>query len=237
MTALKRWVGIAALSMAGALGSLAQAGEHPVVVELYTSQGCSSCPPADAYFGKELVGRDDIIALALHVDYWDYIGWKDDFANPAYTKRQRGYAQAAQKRSIYTPQMVIGGVEHVVGNRPADVRKNLAKHSAAVSKIDLDVTRNGDRLTIKLDSESNQRDPMVVQLVRYSKKETRDIRRGENAGRTLDYHNIVTHWETVGDWNARRAKTLTANVPGDAPVVVIVQRKGFGPIVAAAELR
>ncbi|MFY0596123.1 MAG: DUF1223 domain-containing protein [Cognatishimia sp.] len=237
MTALKRWVGIAAFSVAGAFASLATAGEHPVVVELYTSQGCSSCPPADAYFGQELVGRDDIIALALHVDYWDYIGWKDDFANPAYTKRQRGYAQAARKRSIYTPQMVIGGVDHVVGNRPADVRANLAKHSDDGSDIDLVVTRNGDRLTITLDSKTNQRDPMVVQLVRYSKKETRNIKRGENAGRTLNYHNIVTHWETVGDWNARRAKTITAKAPGDAPVVVIVQRKGFGPIVAAAELR
>lgn len=237
MTSLKRWFGIAAMSVAGMFASAAHAGEHPVVVELYTSQGCSSCPPADAYFAKNLVGRDDIIALALHVDYWDYIGWKDDFANPQYSQRQRNYARAAQKRSVYTPQMVIGGVDHVVGNRPPEVRGSLAKYKGQGAHIDLVLTRSGDRLNIKLSSQTNERDPMVVQLVRYSAKETRDIKRGENAGRTLDYHNIVTQWETIGDWNGRRAKTLSARVPGDAPVVVIVQREGYGPIIAAAELR
>ncbi|MEE2945592.1 MAG: DUF1223 domain-containing protein [Pseudomonadota bacterium] len=237
MAALQRWVGIAALSMAGMFSSVANAGDHPVVVELYTSQGCSSCPPADAYFGKELVGRDDVIALALHVDYWDYIGWKDQFADPSYSNRQRGYARAAAKRSVYTPQMVIGGVDHVVGNRPSDVRSNLAKHENAPSDIELAVSRSGDQLTIDLESATGKRDPLVVQVVRYSAKETVAIKRGENAGRTLSYHNIVTSWKTVGEWNARRAKTLRTKVPGDAPVVVIVQRQGFGPIVAAAELR
>lgn len=237
MTALLRWVGAAAVSFAGILGSVANAGEHPVVVELYTSQGCSSCPPADAYFGKELVGRDDVIALALHVDYWDYIGWKDDFASPAYSERQRNYARAANKRSVYTPQMVIAGEDHVVGNRPADVQGNLSKNSGQGSHIDLDVARNGDRLTIELSSETSGRDPMVVQVVRYSPKETRNIKRGENAGRTLSYHNIVTSWEEVGTWNGRRDKTISTRVPGDEPVVVIVQREGFGPIMAAAEIR
>jgi len=237
MAALQRWVGIAALSMAGAFASVANAGDQPVVVELYTSQGCSSCPPADAYFGRELVGRADVIALALHVDYWDYIGWKDDFASPENTKRQRNYARVANKRSIYTPQMVIGGVDHVVGNRPSDVRAHLAEHNSKASPVDVTLTRTGDKLSIKLNSTSGERDPMTVQLVRYSPKETRAIKRGENAGRTLDYHNIVTQWETVGNWNARSAKTFTADVSGDDPIVVLVQRKDFGPIVAAAELR
>lgn len=237
MAALHRWIGIAAVSLAPALASLATAGEQPVVVELYTSQGCSSCPPADAYFAKELIGREDIIALALHVDYWDYIGWKDDFADPAYAKRQRNYARVAQKRSVYTPQMIIGGVAHVVGNRPSEVRRHLAAHESQGAGIDLAVTRNGNRLSIKLDADQAQDGPMTIQLVRYSPQETRDIKRGENAGRTLDYHNIVTRWETVGEWNGRRSKSFTARVNGDEPIVVIVQRKNFGPIVAAAELK
>ena len=97
-----------------------RADDMPVVVELFTSQGCSSCPPADALL-HELSKRDDVIPLALHVDYWDYIGWKDSFAQPAFTARQRGYAQASGRRAIYTPQMIIGGQFDVVGNRPMDV--------------------------------------------------------------------------------------------------------------------
>lgn len=237
MTALQRMLGIAALSFASAFTSVAHAGDQPVVVELYTSQGCSSCPPADAYFAKELVGRDDVIALALHVDYWDYIGWKDDFASPAYTKRQRNYARVASKRSIYTPQMVIGGVDHVVGNRPAELRSQMAKHDAKSSPFDVTLSRSGNKLTVELISESDTRDPMTVQLVRYSPKEVRDIKRGENAGRKLAYHNIVTEWDTLGDWNGRRSKTMTADVSGDDPIVVLVQRRDFGAIMAAAELR
>ncbi len=237
MAAFQRWVGIAAFLMAGVLASVATAEDQPVVVELFTSQGCSSCPPADAFFGRELVGRDDIIALALHVDYWDYIGWKDDFASPAFSKRQRHYARVASKRSVYTPQMVIGGVDHVVGNRPDDVRRHLSKHEAQTSQVKVTLARNGNQLTVQLETKDNKRDPMVVQLVRYTPKETRDIKRGENKNRTLAYHNIVTHWETLGDWNTRRAKTIRATVSGDQPIVVLVQRRDYGAIVAAAELR
>src|SRR3954454_10513973 len=85
---------------------VAHAEERPVVVELFTSQGCNSCPPADAYLG-ELAARSDVLALGLHVDYWDYIGWKDPFAQRAYTERQRHYSRALNQRFVYTPQMVI----------------------------------------------------------------------------------------------------------------------------------
>lgn len=237
MIGFARWIAIATFGLASSVASLAQAGEYPVVVELYTSQGCSSCPPADAFFSKDLVGRDDVIALALHVDYWDYIGWKDDFADPAFTKRQRNYARAAGKRTVYTPQMIIGGVDHVVGTLPREVKAHIGDHAADQMAIDLDVARNGDRLTIKLASDASASVPMVVQVVRYSKKDVRDIKRGENAGRKLTYTNTVTSWDTVGEWNTRKAKTLRAKVPGDEPVVVLVQRKGFGRIEAAAELR
>jgi len=94
--------------------------DGPVVVELFTSQGCSSCPPADKILG-ELAKRDDVIALSLHVDYWDYLGWKDDFASPAHTARQQGYATALGERMMFTPQMIIGGTDSVVGSRAMEL--------------------------------------------------------------------------------------------------------------------
>ncbi len=121
-----------------AVAAFAQGTDNPVVVELFTSQGCSSCPPADAILG-DLAGRDDVIALALHVDYWDYIGWKDTFADPSYTKRQRAYARVAGARNIYTPQMVVGGMDHLVGVRPMELSDLIERHNAKDSTIDLNL--------------------------------------------------------------------------------------------------
>ena len=136
---------LTALVFAG-VGSMAaaQSSTSPVVVELYTSQGCSSCPSADRVLEK-LSSRDDILPLSLHVDYWDYIGWADTFANPAFTERQKVYARNMGERMIYTPQMVINGGAHVVGNRPMDVADalNLAKD-----------TRGATSLSVKLASAS-----------------------------------------------------------------------------------
>ena len=102
---------------------------QPVVVELYTSQGCSSCPPADAFLG-ELARQDDVIALSLHVDYWDYMGWTDTFASPVTTARQRAYKQALNSRYVYTPQIVVDGRGHAVGSRRAEVRTLIAEAQA-----------------------------------------------------------------------------------------------------------
>ena len=127
----------------------ASANEKTVVVELFTSQGCSSCPPADALLA-ELDKSADVIALALHVDYWDYIGWKDSFADPGNTERQRGYAHAAAATSIYTPQMVIGGLDHVIGYKPMDVANTVQKHRAAPDGADVTARFNGDSVVIRL---------------------------------------------------------------------------------------
>src|SRR5689334_7353524 len=99
---------------------------RPVVVELFTSQGCNSCPPADAFLG-ELAARPDVLALSLHVDYWDYIGWKDPFAQRAYTERQRSYSRALNQRFVYTPQMVIDGTLQGVGSETATINKLIEK--------------------------------------------------------------------------------------------------------------
>lgn len=236
MARFSRWIQAALLSAGlGVSAGAVQAG-GPVVVELYTSQGCSSCPPADAFLANDLAKRDDVIALALHVDYWDYIGWKDDFANPAYTQRQRGYARAAGQRTIYTPQMIIGGLDHVIGSHPREVKQFIGNHAEAANDVAVSLTRTGDVLEISLDPGTVKRSRMSVQLVRYMPKATRDIKRGENAGRELHYANIVTDWLRVGTWNMRSDKTFKANVEGDQPIVVLVQHEGHGQIVAAARL-
>jgi hypothetical protein len=209
--------------------------ENPVVVELYTSQGCSSCPPADELLSR-LAGKEGVIALALHVDYWDYIGWADKFARPAHTKRQKAYAHANGSRTIYTPQMVINGTEQVVGARPMEVVDLLEHHAARPDAVQLQANRVGDMIELKAASPTPPLGELVVQLVRYLPRETVTIKTGENAGKTLDYANIVTSWDVVGKWDGKSVLDVSLSAPGSDPAVVIVQRPGPGPIVAAAQV-
>jgi hypothetical protein len=225
-----------AILLAG-FGAPAVAQTGPVVVELYTSQGCSSCPPADALF-RELARRDDVLPLALHVDYWDYLGWTDRFGSPAYTRRQRAYAAAAHHKTIYTPQVVVQGVEHAVGNRRDDVLELIARAgSGARPEVSLDVVRNGATLMISAEALRAGIGPAFVQLVRYHPEETVKILAGENAGREIVYANIVTFWRPIAQWNGEGRLELRANVSGAEPIVVLVQQEGPGKILAAKVLR
>lgn len=217
------------------LATPAMAGDEPVVVELYTSQGCSSCPPADAFL-HELAKRDDVIALALHVDYWDYIGWKDIFANPAYAQRQRAYAKTSGRKMIYTPQMIINGEEHVVGNRPKDVVDVIRKHQGSMPYVSLKAERVGNQLQIRATAAQPLKDALTVQLIRYKPRSTVAIKRGENAGRTLDYANVVTELTTLTNWNTKRPLELDHTVKGELPVVVLLQHEGHGPVAAVVHL-
>ena len=211
--------------------------EGPVVVELYTSQGCSSCPPADALLA-EISKRDDIIALALHVDYWDYIGWKDHFADPSHTVRQRGYSRAAGKRSIYTPQMVVGGKDHIIGSKPMKLAELLEIHRAAPVSATVALERNGDSVIIGVTAVGRiPANGTIIQLATFTPHETVSIRRGENAGRTLEYHNVVRDFVEVGRWDGRGAYRATVRVPKELPVAVLVQQRNHGPILGAAQLR
>jgi hypothetical protein len=233
---------LAALAAVLALGTVRAGAEQSavqmraVVVELYTSQGCSSCPPADAMM-HHLARRDEVIALALHVDYWDYIGWADIFAQPAFTKRQKAYARAAGKRMVYTPQIIVGGRDFVVGNEPMEVTDAIAAHARLPEQVALRLTRVGDRLRIEAAALGPLPSEMVVQLVRYLPEETVEITRGENAGRRLTYTNIVTDWTEVARWSGAAPLELDVPAPGSAPAAVIVQTAGFGPVIAAAALR
>ncbi|WP_371227033.1 DUF1223 domain-containing protein [Roseovarius sp. 2305UL8-3] len=214
----------------------AMAQDRPVVVELYTSQGCSSCPPADAYLHK-LVERDDVIALALHVDYWDYIGWKDSFGSPAWSQRQRSYASGAGRSMVYTPQMIINGSDHVVGNRPKDVEDLIERHSRTPLPVAVVAKRSGNRVTVTASADETVKGPFVVQLVRYSPKQTVEIKRGENAGRTLSYANVVSEIAPLRTWNGRAPLSVEAAMPGDLPGVILIQKKDHGAVVAAAKVK
>lgn len=206
----------------------------PVVLELYTSQGCSSCPPADALIA-ELAERPDVIALALHVDYWDYLGWKDTFGRPEHTARQRNYAKAAHKRTIFTPEMIVQGADRVKGHDAAAIAGLIAAHRQAPAGAALSLERSGDRLTIRISPiDGVAVGPSDIHLVRFQPSEQVTIEAGENAGREVDYANIVTDWRTVGNWDGVTPLEFTLDAPGPEPVAVIVQETRMGPIVSAA---
>jgi hypothetical protein len=231
---MRHYAIIAGGLMLAATGMAAAQSKPLVVVELYTSQGCSSCPPADGYLA-ELVANPDVIALALHVDYWDYIGWKDEFADPAFTERQKEYARAVGSRTIYTPQMIVNGVDRVEGNNPEAVDSMVKMHLMEPSGVSLRLERAGDQLLIRA-SGGNVAGPLTVNVVRFTPNETVTIERGENAGRTLTYHNIVTGFATVGEWDGASPLDMETTVSGSDPVAVFLQAEGPGQVLAAARL-
>lgn len=230
-----RMISATALAIAALCPTAAPAeAPLPIVVELFTSQGCSSCPPADAMLA-ELARMDGVIALALHVDYWDYIGWPDSFASPVHTARQEAYARAAGERMVYTPQIVVGGQDRVVGGDAMAVMENLHAHMGATTPIDLTVRRDGDKLEIEAPAQSQPR-TLDIHLVRFRPWEEVEITGGENAGLTMSYANIVTSWEVVGQWTGSEPLELSLPLTGGEPVVVLLQEPGPGRIRAAAQI-
>lgn len=224
-----------ALAVYLATSFVAHADNTPVVVELFTSQGCSSCPPADDLM-EALTRREDVIALSLHVDYWDYIGWEDEFADPKHAKRQRAYAGFAGRRSVYTPEMIVNGVSDIVGAKPMELASAIEKHKAQPRLVDIAVSRDKDRVIIKAHALKVMPLSAVVHMLRYQPERTARITRGENAGKTIRYMNVVQDWEVIGKWNGTGNLQLDADAPGNYPVVVLIQSDVDGRIYAAAQL-
>lgn len=219
------------------LAGSALAEKDPVVVELFTSQGCSSCPPADKIM-QELAKRDDVIGLALHVDYWDYIGWKDEYADPDHTLRQRAYAREGGRSMIYTPQMVINGQQDVVGAKAGELQSLINAHLTAAPEAEVEATRSGNDVTVNVAPvELKQGEIYDIRLVQYTPMRHATIRRGELAGHELDYANVVENWQVAGQWDGISPQVFNVTVPTDLPTVVLVQRVGHGPIVAATRVR
>jgi hypothetical protein len=211
----------------------ANVAARPVVVELFTSQGCSSCPPADALLG-DLARRRDVVALAYHVDYWDELGWKDRFSIPEATQRQRGYVRRLARSGPFTPQVVVNGDTSVVGSDRAALETAVAEDRDALAIV---LSRAGSNLQIQF--AEAWREPMDVYLVTYLREATSAIERGENAGRTLKHFNVVRSYKSLGTWSGKpqRMTVPLAGLPADAnAVAVILQRKGQGAIAGAATL-
>lgn len=234
---------LAGLALPAAAQGTDEAQPQLVVVELFTSQGCSSCPPADALIA-ELAKRDDVLPLALHVDYWDYIGWADTFARPENTARQKAYARAVGARSIYTPQMVIAGREHVLGFKPMDVAEYVLEHRARIGQIGLEGRLEGDRLVIRAWARPGAEVAAgtLVDLVSFIPEARVRITRGENAGMTMTYANVVTGWHHLGRWDGEGFWSAELPLPADMRdpklgLAVLLQAPGPGEIYCAIRLR
>ena len=216
------------------------AGSSPTVVELYTSQGCNSCPPADEFLG-ELAQREDVIALSFHIDYWNYLGWEDTFATAETTKRQRTYATYLGAHSVYTPQMVIGGRAHEVGSRGGDVERTIKRVAAAADDgPEVVFLRDEDGAIRVRIGAGTAPERTAIWLMRFDEAQSVPVKSGENAGRTLTYHHVVRDIERLGWWKGEEMEFPLAmadlSAGGRDACAVLVQAGFQGPIIGAAQL-
>ncbi|MEM9026924.1 MAG: DUF1223 domain-containing protein [Pseudomonadota bacterium] len=230
---------VAVMSLSGP--AIAQITTKPVV-ELFTSQGCSSCPPADRLLG-ELAKRDDLIALTFNVDYWDYLGWRDTLGKPEYSQRQRTYALTRGDGAVYTPQLVLNGRYHLVGSDRRKIARALRRirSHGSVPPARLSVIQKGGMVIIRVEkAERRLRKNATVFVAGIVPKITVPIRRGENRGRKITYHNVVKKLMPVGTWTgeATEIRVDPAMIMGGkiTSCAVLVQAGDAGPIHAAAWL-
>lgn len=191
-------------SLAVAMVGTAKA-EPRAVLELFTSQGCSSCPPADKLIGA--LARDpSIVAISLPVDYWDYIGWKDTLADPRNTSRQRAYSRMHGERQIYTPQVVVNGVAHAVGSDKHAIEQAVARtlNTGVAMSVPVTLTAANGILTVNVGEGAAQKSGEVWLYALTSEIPVK-ISRGENNGRTVTYHNVCRNWIKLGEWNGKSA--------------------------------
>jgi hypothetical protein len=236
---------LAAVATALTAGGTAFAGEPRAVVELFTSQGCSSCPPADKLLG-ELSYDQSLIPLTLAIDIWDYLGWKDTLALPGHTRRQKAYSHLrGDHEGVYTPQAVVNGTVQALGSDRAAIERAIA-HShgnKATLSLPLTVTLDNGRLTVTAPAGATETGSAEAWLCPITKSVAVAIGRGENNGHTFTYHNVVRRWVRLGVWNGTSA---TWSIPladfktdGVDAVAVILQSGASsapGPMLGAAFL-
>src|SRR5262245_31143170 len=185
--------------------------ETRAVVELFTSQGCSSCPAADKLLG-EMTRDPSVIALSLPVDYWDYLGWKDTLALKGHSNRERAYAEARGDREVYTPQIVVNGVVHVLGSDKAAIERAImqTRRNSAVLALPVQMDVADGKVTVNVPAARGEHNSGEVWLCPITSKVDVQVGRGENQDRKLTYHNVVRRWVKLGNWNGQ---TQTFSLP------------------------
>lgn len=212
------------------------------VVELFTSQGCSSCPEADRILG-ELAREPGVLALSYSIDYWDYLGWKDTLAQPDFTARQKAYAHARGDRAVYTPQAVVNGLAHAVGSDRSDIQGVIrsTKGELGAKRVSLEVDRSGGDIVIRAGAGSRPANgAATIWFVTYEESRTVEIKRGENRGRTNTYYNVVRHIAPVGRWSGEAVSVSVPMPRGKGGKCAVILQEGSpgepGAILAAARL-
>jgi hypothetical protein len=235
-------VGMIASTLITTVASAADS-EPRAVIELFTSQGCSSCPAADKLLG-ELSKDSSLVALSVPIDYWDYLGWKDTLAIPGHANRQKAYSRVRGDREVYTPQVVVNGAVQALGSDEGAIERAITvshRNNTTMMSVPLSVTVADDHLTVSAQAGKNEGAPADVWLCPLSKAVEVAIGRGENTGRTVTYHNVVRRWLKIGTWSG---KPETWNVPladlsgEDIDSVAVIVQAGKasapGPMLGAA---
>ena len=224
------WLIASSIAVGAGDGQAADAS-HPVVIELFQSQGCSSCPPANANVNA-LSERADVLALSFSVTYWDRLGWKDTFAKGQFTDRQWQYARAMHQGNVYTPQVVVNGRVEGVGADRGEIEALMSRANRAATGPAVIISGG----SVEIGAGSAPAQTADVWLVRYDPRTLEvPVLRGENAGKTLPHRNIVREMVRLGDWSGRAERfSLPADGSG-LGTAVLVQTYGAGPILAAAK--
>lgn len=217
-----------AAALAVGIAPTARASATPVVLELFTSQGCSSCPPADALLGR-LTLRPEVIALAWHVDYWDHLGWRDKFASRTATSRQQAYARQLGG-GVFTPALVVDGTKVVVGSERAAVEAAIV--AAAALPVAVTLSRAEDTVAVAIGAASG---PVRVQRIVYDPEHATEIGAGENNGEQLREYRIVREVETLAEWDGA-ARRVIAKPPGPGQGLAIIVQSAELRILGAADL-
>ena len=210
--------------------------QSPVVLELFTSQSCSSCPSADALLKRVSEKDPSIIALSYHVDYWDRLNWKDTYSSPENTQRQNSYAKALQSAKVFTPQLIVNGVGSMVGSNEREVMKGITEAKKTQNKLKVSIKPENNKLAFTIEPQIETPIEAEIWEVRYDAYTNVQVKSGENGGRTLESINNVTSIKHLANWNSQSPADpiMLENSIENEVIVILAQTHCHGTILGAA---